>query len=593
MLMGGGYLSLIYKLYKIKEEYSKERKLYKQTTKIFPNLIYPDIKTLNDYNDSIRVKFHLSYMLGETLIKADKNKFKGGYLTLFKDIKQTHKDYKTIKQLLSDFNTTSPTIYNAIADNKEIFIKNLNKIENILKTHKDYQAIIDNILHNFDYFLNHSDLIKKWLLSDDFNEKYKKENHPYPSLLDPKKLNDENEEINYNNIPAELAWKMNLPLPDRYEFVFLFNSCSGSEAIQHFFYLCDVETRAWSWYSAEEIFKLNYIHMLDKKKSAPCMPAIISNDYFDKGNYEKNFFLLNKKCYVFFIVRDPISIIKTALNHIDNLHVFGFKSTPLFNNINYKNYSFDTLFPKILYAYSNSYKVNIKDIVKVLDNTDFYFTLNKRILMLKNIIKDVVCINFDDIKSENILSTLIKLSNKFSFKKPNSMYDFIFKSKINTYEGLTHFPVNINIFNIRIMITTPYLLSIDKKNIKRFENITKIFFNSEFILDNVIIVCDKDCVSSFLNNKNWNEFKEYIVLYINALSKYIQSVKNNLVSEKDVLTHLKKHKQLAIKFKKYIDENLFYIKKEYPYYVKNWKYYQEFEKMCEELDDEEKIKKSK
>ncbi|MBF7047546.1 sugar transferase, partial [Campylobacter volucris] len=70
---GGGYLSLIYKLYKIKKEYFKERKLYKQIIKIFPNLIYPDIKTLNDYNDSIRVEFHLSYMLGETLIKADKN----------------------------------------------------------------------------------------------------------------------------------------------------------------------------------------------------------------------------------------------------------------------------------------------------------------------------------------------------------------------------------------------------------------------------------------------------------------------------------------------------------------------------------------
>ncbi|EAL3936101.1 sugar transferase, partial [Campylobacter lari] len=208
---GGGYLSLIYKLYKIKKEYSKEKKLYKQAIKIFPNLIYPDIKTLNDYNDSIRIKFHLSYMLGQTLIQADKNKFKGGYLTLFKDIKQTHKDYKTIKQLLSGFNIISPTIYNAIADNKEVFIKNFNKIDNILKTHKNYQAIIDNIFHNFDYVLKHLDLIQEWLLSDDFYQKYKKENHPYPSLLDPKKLNDENEEINYNNIPAELAWEMNLP----------------------------------------------------------------------------------------------------------------------------------------------------------------------------------------------------------------------------------------------------------------------------------------------------------------------------------------------------------------------------------------------
>ncbi|MCC8350569.1 sugar transferase, partial [Campylobacter sp. VicNov18] len=69
-------------------------------------------------------------------------------------------------------------------------------------------AILDNIFHNFTFFLKHFNLIEEWLLSNDFNEKYKKQNHPYPSLLDPKKLNDKNETINYHNIAAELAWEM-------------------------------------------------------------------------------------------------------------------------------------------------------------------------------------------------------------------------------------------------------------------------------------------------------------------------------------------------------------------------------------------------
>lgn len=69
------------------------------------------------------------------------------------------------------------------------------------------------------------------MLSDDFNERYKKGSHPYPSLLDPKKLNDENEKINYKNIPAELAWEMNLPLPDRYEFVIFGSHGVGMKSV--------------------------------------------------------------------------------------------------------------------------------------------------------------------------------------------------------------------------------------------------------------------------------------------------------------------------------------------------------------------------
>ncbi|EOH8413234.1 sugar transferase, partial [Campylobacter jejuni] len=93
-----------------------------------------------------------------------------------------------------------------------LFLKKFLRIKNILKIHQDYKTILDNIFHNFNYFIQNFDLIEEWLLSDDFNERYKKGNHPYPSLLDPKKLNDENEKINYHNIPAELAWDMNLPL---------------------------------------------------------------------------------------------------------------------------------------------------------------------------------------------------------------------------------------------------------------------------------------------------------------------------------------------------------------------------------------------
>ncbi|MEF3316069.1 DUF2972 domain-containing protein [Campylobacter jejuni] len=379
---------------------------------------------------------------------------------------------------------------------------------------------------------------------------------------------------------------MNLPLPENYEFIFLFNSCSGSEAIHHFFYLCGVETRAWAWYSANDIFKMNYNHILTSKFSAPCMPAIVSKNYSEYGNYEKNFFLLNKKCDIFFIARDPITIIKTALNHIDNLYVYNnFQKNPLYRKITCLNYSFADLFPKILYAYSNAHKVNVEDITKCLDNSQFYYTLDKRISMLKNVSKDIVCINFEDIKSENIVNTLNKLSEKFNFKKPLEKYSYIFKKRINMYEGLLHLPVIISIFDIKVIITTPYMLSLDKNDINNYENITKIFFSSDFILDNVMIVCNKGSINNFLKNKKWIEFKNYVISYIDALEQYIKDVRKNLISEKDILFYLKEHPHLSFAFRKYINKNISYIEKHHPEYLETWKYYQEFEKMCKELDE--------
>ena len=80
------------------------------------------------------------------------------------------------------------------------------------------------------------------------------------------------------------------------------------------------------------------------------------------------------------------------------------------------------------------------------------------------------------------------------------------------------------------------------------------------------------------NYKNYSNFARFF-------NQSIKNVKTNLISEKDILSHLRKHSQLLFKFRSYIDENITYIRKYHPEYLQTWKYYQEFEKMCEELDE--------
>ncbi|EIE2159663.1 sugar transferase, partial [Campylobacter jejuni] len=75
---GGGYIALFKKLYQIKRQHKKEQKIYQQTIQVFPQLKYPSLEACSDYEQALKYKFHLSYMLGEVLIKADKTWYKGG-----------------------------------------------------------------------------------------------------------------------------------------------------------------------------------------------------------------------------------------------------------------------------------------------------------------------------------------------------------------------------------------------------------------------------------------------------------------------------------------------------------------------------------
>ncbi|EDO6654318.1 sugar transferase, partial [Campylobacter coli] len=90
---GGGYIALFKKLYQIKRQHKKEQKIYQQTIQVFPQLKYPSLETCGDYEQALRHKFHLSYMLGEVLIKADKTWYKGSVFKLKNDIKKANKEF--------------------------------------------------------------------------------------------------------------------------------------------------------------------------------------------------------------------------------------------------------------------------------------------------------------------------------------------------------------------------------------------------------------------------------------------------------------------------------------------------------------------
>ncbi|EAH5198850.1 DUF2972 domain-containing protein, partial [Campylobacter jejuni] len=562
--MGGGYIALFKKLYKIKKQHKKEQKIYQQTIQVFPQLKYPNLETCSDYEQALKYKFHLSYMLGEVLIQTFQNLHKGSMFKLAKNIKKANKEFKIFKEIFNNFAKLSPNIIKIISKNKQAFLKELPRIQNILKIHQDYQPILDNIFHNFNYFIQKFNLIEEWLLSNDFNEKYKKENHPYPSLLDPKKLNDEKEKINYKNIPAELAWEINLPLPDNYEFVFLSAGVSGHAAMVKF--LEDCNCRLFSKYShrGNNIFGAYCDQYAFLNKKGFNILTFFEYGIVDYKLKSKFIGLFNSKKRVLFLVRDPIERLKSRINHIapNKFAIYDFNlNSNVKEIVNVKKY------------YSKNGINDFPDI-NILENllTFNFFCYKLLIDFFRK--SHIFYIDMEEIKPAKAFDTMCVLADKFGFKRPVDKINF---SHIVFDDTIGYFPMRLHVEDMIIIITT-LLKAKQMRQSKEYINFTKEFFDKPLKYENLgIFLKPQEFGRLKQDSKLFDVTKRYLNNFIEALEERIDLEKAKLFKEKDVLNYLKENKELRVKLKNILDKELVHIKQHRPDIVASWKYYQEFE----------------
>ncbi|EPF2974643.1 DUF2972 domain-containing protein, partial [Campylobacter jejuni] len=518
---GGGYIALFKKLYKIKKQHKKEQKIYQQTIQVFPQLKYPNLETCSDYEQALKYKFHLSYMLGEVLIQTFQNLHKGSMFKLAKNIKKANKEFKIFKEIFNNFAKLSPNIIKIISKNKQAFLKELPRIQNVLKIHQDYQPILDNIFHNFNYFIQKFNLIEEWLLSNDFNEKYKKENHPYPSLLDPKKLNDEKEKINYKNIPAELAWEINLPLPDNYEFVFLSAGVSGHAAMVKF--LEDCNCRLFSKYShrGNNIFGAYCDQYAFLNKKGFNILTFFEYGIVDYKLKSKFIGLFNSKKRVLFLVRDPIERLKSRINHIapNKFAIYDFNlNSNVKEIVNVKKY------------YSKNGINDFPDI-NILENllTFNFFCYKLLIDFFRK--SHIFYIDMEEIKPAKAFDTMCVLADKFGFKRPVDKINF---SHIVFDDTIGYFPMRLHVEDMIIIITT-LLRAKQMRQSKEYINFTKEFFDKPLKYENLgIFLKPQEFGRLKQDSKLFDVTKRYLNNFIEALEERIDLEKAKLFKEKDV-----------------------------------------------------------
>ncbi|MCH5336672.1 MAG: DUF2972 domain-containing protein, partial [Campylobacter sp.] len=86
------------------------------------------------------------------------------------------------------------------------------------------------------------------------------------------------------------------------------------------------------------------------------------------------------------------------------------------------------------------------------------------------------------------------------------------------------------------------------------------------------------------NDKLFEATKNYLKDFAYKLDERMKLEDSLMLNEKDVLEYLRNNKQARLDLKSILDEELAHVEAHRPDIVASWKYYQEFENMCEELD---------
>lgn len=92
-----GKIAMPYVLLRIAIKHKKYLQIYKELCNLNPNLKLPEINTYADYNEALKIQQYFSYKLGQALIKAYKNWYKGGFIKLIPQIKQLKIEKEKLK----------------------------------------------------------------------------------------------------------------------------------------------------------------------------------------------------------------------------------------------------------------------------------------------------------------------------------------------------------------------------------------------------------------------------------------------------------------------------------------------------------------
>ena len=368
-------------------------------------------------------------------------------------------------------------------------------------------------------------------------------------------------------------WTRNIPLPLNYHFILIATGLCGSSALVKFLQachitLCDESLRR----SAKGLYFEHF-----KTLQSPASYKIISYvEHWNLNLKQRASFLasIQKEVPVLSLIRDPISMLKTGINHpssggakrvlrldedfssilnIKKYYINGFAS----NALKHK---------KVLGQAPNLHSLD-RWINELIFCQDFFVKILKK--------HKIFYMDMSEIMPDKAFDSLSKLALRFHFLEPKKD-EMLFKGLING-KLITYFPLFLELplknkagKIIKIILSThqihPYLKHCDElldKEALPFENMLLYLAQDELEL-----VLKESAILK--------QTKSYLQDFLGALKERINTEQNKLYKEKDILNYLFENKALSKKLFYILQNNLTHIKQNRADIVSSWKYYQEF-----------------
>ncbi|SMC24320.1 Protein of unknown function, partial [Campylobacter helveticus] len=428
------------------------------------------------------------------------------------------------------------------------------------------------LLQNLSFVSQHFDEVNLWLNSKEFKDKYERENHPYPPLLDPDKLNDENYILNYEKIPAEKAWEMNLPLPRVYKAVFFIFGASAHGTIWDFFTKSFDLSSIFVTGEWDQLYISNFYSIKQKD-------AAVFSKFFGRYDIQQDY----KKIYLashlpfLILVRDPISRLKTMVNHGGYRDVAMIENTTFHLNDNidevldrrrFHNYS----------LYPNT-EETMPYLIECAKNVNFSYTSTAEICE-----KQVYYMDANEVNSDKVMESM-RFYAKFFDKdldeeRLESLEGYLKEKKFNllTYIIPLTMQISLNEEFLNINIGLKFLHKCPSR-----QSIAKEIFSKDYEILKIVdfTMSNEEFLKLKKDEKLFRKAKSYLNDFILCLSDKYKAYEKHFQKETDILTYFKTHRQEALIFKKVFDKEFTHIKANRPDIVASWKYYGEFERMCE------------
>ncbi|HEB9417029.1 TPA: DUF2972 domain-containing protein, partial [Campylobacter coli] len=289
------------------------------------------------------------------------------------------------------------------------------------------------------------------------------------------------------------------------------------------------------------------------------------NDFIKSYKYIK----LLPDITTIFLIRDPIKKIKTGLNH------GGYKKKCKSYDIIDSIVPISKILDRVEYPYHKN--LTIGHMLNFwLNNGVWYYDS-----IVKNIKSEIYYLDVEKLMPNNILELLNVLKLRFNLKEIKNT-EILQKIVVGKYRYILPIIISFSFNCMEIKVYIELKDRITSNNI----NLDKIINLDHKLLQDISFSVNKsDFVK--LNNVFLEKIQKFQEVFLDILEQKIIELEGKKWTEKDILDELKNNKTAREKLYRILYKELDHIKQHRPDIVASWKYYQEFEKICEELDKKE------